>query len=439
MRQTLFHIPLEVGGLPTFGLGWLLAIWALGTIGWLGWHLARRGFSAEVRANLPVLLVLGAVIAFLLPRMCDDRGLPIRGYGVMLLLGVVSGVSLAAYRARRAGLDPDMIFSLAFWMCVAGIFGARLFYVMQYWREYHQPGMSFWQTAVAVVNYTQGGLVVFGAAIGAGLALLAFVYKYCLPGWTLADLVAPSVMIGLAFGRLGCFLNGCCFGGVCEQPWAVTFPWKSPPHLHQVEQGLVDEHGLKITGRPEAAAVITEVVPDSPAALAGLKKSRRIVDILINGKRAEIDGKRVPGDTVHEAQLALALANEPGDRVTIYTADRAEPATFELAAAPRGSLAIHPVQLYAAFDALLLCGFLLAYAPYRRREGELFAWMITIHPVFRFLEETLRTDEQNVLGTNMHISQNISLLMLACGIGLWLYLLRSKQHRAGVVLKSAGV
>lgn len=423
MRQTLFYIPREIGGVPTFGVGWLLAVWAIGTIAWLAWHLARRGFSAEVRANLPVLAIFGAVIALLLPRLCDEHGLPIRGYGMMLLLGVVSGVGLAAYRARRAGFDPEMIFSLAFWMCVAGIAGARLFYVVQYWHEYYRPGMSIWQTAVAVANYTQGGLVVFGAAIGAGLALCAFVYKYRLPGWTLADLVAPSVMLGLAFGRLGCFLNGCCFGGVCERPWAVTFPWKSPPHLHQIEFGLVDEHGLKITGKPAAPAMITEIVAGSPAARAGLTAGRRIVDILINGKRAELDGNRVPGDTVHEAQLALATASKPGDRVTIYTADRAEPATFTLVGAARRSLAVHPVQLYAALDALLLCAFLLAYAPFKRREGELFAWMITIHPVFRFLEEVLRTDEQNVWGTNMHISQNISVLMLAAGIGLWCYML----------------
>lgn len=430
MRQTLFYIPREIGGVPTFGVGWLLALWALGAMAWIAWHAARRGFSAELRANLPVVAIFGAVIAWLLPRMCDEQGLPIRGYGVMLLLGVVSGVSLAAYRARRAGFDPEMIFSLAFWMCVAGIVGARLFYVVQYWNEYHRPGMSIWQTAAAAVNYTQGGLVVFGAAIGAGLALCGFVYKYRLPGWTLADLVAPSVMLGLAFGRVGCLLNGCCFGGVCQQPWAVTFPWKSPPHLHQVEVGLLDEHGLKITGKPTAPAVIAEVVPNSPAARAGLKRGRRIVDILVNGKRAEIEGKRVPGDTVHEAQLALATASNPGDRLTIFTADSAEPATLSLVGAPRRSLPVHPVQLYAALDAFLLCAFLLAYAPFKRREGELFAWMITIHPVFRFLEETLRTDEQNVWGTHMHISQNISVLMLVAGIGLWCYLLRFSNPRS---------
>ena len=80
-----------------------------------------------------MLLLLGAAILFL-PRVFPE-GLPIRGYGVMLLIGITSGVGLAMYRARKGGLDPEIIISLAIWMVVCGIIGARLFYVIEYWHE----------------------------------------------------------------------------------------------------------------------------------------------------------------------------------------------------------------------------------------------------------------------------------------------------------------
>ena len=92
--------------------------------------------------------------------------------------------------------------------------------------------------------------------------------------------------------------------------------------------------------------------------------------------------------------------------------------------APQSSLPVHPAQLYSAVDALLLCLFLLAYYPYRRRDGEVFALMVTIHPIARFLQEIIRTDESAVFGTGLSISQNISLLMLVGAAGLWLYLTR---------------
>ena len=69
--------------------------------------------------------MLGLAIAFVLPALCDVRGLPIRGYGMMMLLAVLSGMGLAVYRARRVGVDPEMIFALAFWMIVPGILGAQ--------------------------------------------------------------------------------------------------------------------------------------------------------------------------------------------------------------------------------------------------------------------------------------------------------------------------
>ena len=75
----------------------------------------------------------------MLPLLCEPRGLPIRGYGMMMLLAVLSGMGLAVYRARRVGVDPEMIFALAFWMIVPGILGAGPSMSAEYWSEHFWP------------------------------------------------------------------------------------------------------------------------------------------------------------------------------------------------------------------------------------------------------------------------------------------------------------
>ena len=95
--------------------------------------MRRHGWSGETWGTVPVLLLMGAAIIGL-PRLFPD-GFPVRGYGVMLLLGISASVGAAMYRARRVGLDPEVILSAAIWLVVCGIIGARLFYVIEYWGE----------------------------------------------------------------------------------------------------------------------------------------------------------------------------------------------------------------------------------------------------------------------------------------------------------------
>jgi phosphatidylglycerol:prolipoprotein diacylglycerol transferase len=127
---------------------------------------------------------------------------------------------------------------------------------------------------------------------------------------------------------------------------------------------------------------------------------------------------------VEEAQAALLSIHVPGDPITILTGNDQASKTWTVERPLGRSLPVHPAQLYSAIDAGLLCLFLLAYYPYRRRDGEVFALLITIHPVSRFLLEVIRTDETAVFGTGLSISQNLSLLMLAAAAGLWVWLLR---------------
>ncbi len=339
MLSELFRIPYDWAGVPIFGFGLLLLVWAVVGGGMLVLLLRRHGLGAEVGGTLPMLLLSGAAILFL-PQLFPE-GLPIRGYGLMLLLGASSGVGLACHRARQVGLDQEVLLSLAFWMFISGILGARLFYVIEYWEDRFQGG-NFRETILQVLNFPEGGLVVYGALLGAGVAFVVFTQKHRLPTLAMADLIAPSLAIGLAFGRLGCLLNGCCYGGPSTLPWAVTFPPGSPPYMDQIAHGEI-------------------------------------------------------------------------------------PATEAM---PARSKPVHPTQVYSAVNAGLLAWLLWAYYPFRRREGEVAALMLSIYPISRFLLEMIRIDESAMFGTGLSISQNISLVILVCMIPLWSLLRRQPRGLA---------
>jgi phosphatidylglycerol:prolipoprotein diacylglycerol transferase len=408
MYQTLWIIPRQIAGIDVFGFGWLLGIWAVAAVALLAWSLRRHGWSAETRGQLSVLAVVAFAITIVLPIVCEPQGLPIRGYGMMLLISVLSGIGLTLYRARKLGVDPEMLLSLATWLFVSGIVGARAFYIIEYWQRFQEPTLL--ATLGAMANLTQGGLVVYGSMLAGGAALVAFVYKHHLPGLALADLIAPGVVLGVGLGRIGCFLNGCCYGGITDLPWAVRFPEGTPAYADQVQHGELFVHGLMFQASPRDPAVIERVEPDSPAALAGLKSGDRVT--AINGAKIA---------SVEDAQFHLLKIFGAGNQLSITVADDANVKTWTLASTARG-LPVHPAQLYSLIDALLLCFLLLAYEPYRRRDGELTALVLTIHPVTRFLLEIIRIDEASVFNTGLSISQNISVGIFAGGILLWIYL-----------------
>jgi phosphatidylglycerol:prolipoprotein diacylglycerol transferase len=324
------------------------------------------------------------------------------------------------------GVNPEIIFSLATWLFIAGIVGARLFYVIEYWPQFHKPLLV--QTLAAILKLTQGGLVVYGSLLAGGAALIAFTYKNHLPGLALADLIAPGVVLGVGLGRLGCFLNGCCYGGLSDVPWAVQFPPEAPAFIDQVERGTIYIHGLVFAGAGGDVPIIERVEPGSPAERQGLKLGQRV---------ASIGGEKV--DSVEQAQGFLLRTFGEGKRVAIAVAGDPVMKSWTLTGLAPRSRPVHPTQLYSLFDALLLCVFLLVYEPFKRRDGELTALVLTIHPISRFLLEIIRIDESPVFGTGMSISQNISIAIFAAGVALWLYLLwRPKEvaWKPGVALAS---
>lgn len=428
MRQTLFYIPqtlpapFELGELPVFGRGWLLGLWLLGSLVVLGWQVARRGWR-ELPKRLPFVLAVAAVITILLPMLeVPPFGLPIRGYGMMLLLAVLSGIALAVYRAEQMQIEPDQIYSLAFWLFVAGIAGARLFYVIQYWPRIQEA--TFWGTLRAMIDFANGGLVVYGSLIGAAVAFILFVKLRRIPPLRLADAIAPSLLIGLALGRVGCLLNGCCYGGICEEGhFAITFPQYSAPETRTLSppyhDQLVDRlqngflHGIRLQSSG-GSWTISEVLPDSAAAMAGVTGGQRVVRI-----------QNEPLISYGQAAYLLGTATR---QISITTAARRQLA-WAADELPARSRPVHPTQIYSTLNALLIFAMAWTYFPLRRRAGEICGLVLTTYPVTRFLMEWVRVDESGTLGTTFTISQWISLAILASMLVYWPFVLTRGSKR----------
>ncbi|MCE9606605.1 MAG: prolipoprotein diacylglyceryl transferase [Planctomycetia bacterium] len=422
MLQTLFVIPPSIGGVPLFGFGIFAALWAVWCVVYAILFSRKQGWSAELVSSLGVMALIEMMLIYVVPRIMlrnevgELIGIAVRGYGVMLLTGIIAGVALSVYRGTRVGMPADLIYSLALWIFVAGMVGARSFYVIEYWKSFQRDSLQ--ETIGAVLNMTEGGLVVFGGLIGALGAILFFARKHKLPLLPLADMAAPGMMLGLAFGRIGCFCNGCCFGDVCEAPWAVEFPAGTPPHIRQVEQGRA--FGFMVAGRPlggeESAMLvptITVVDPESSAARAGLKVGEVV---------KSIDGH--PVDSVEKARTALYFGYAERHLPVRISTDRGEYSIEPLPGLLEHSRPIHPAQLYASFDAFLATLLLLAFTPLSRRDGETFALFLTVHPISRFLLEEIRIDEPGMFGTQLSISQHISIVLLGLAVCLWLYIER---------------
>jgi phosphatidylglycerol:prolipoprotein diacylglycerol transferase len=416
VRSTLLYIPHAdpFWSIPVFGYGWLLMIVVMIGVAVIGRRVYRHGWSRTALADLPILLVFAAVVGWAAPLLEQPSstgpplGIPIRAYGVMVLLGISAGIMMSVQQARRMGVNPEVVFSICFWIIVAGFVGARTFYVVEYWEQFARP--SFRETVLTIINLTDGGLVVYGGFIGASLACVCYVLNHQLPLLALADLLAPGLMIGLAFGRVGCLMNGCCWGGVCDQSiMGITFPPGSPPYIDQLDRGSLV--GMRV--QKEAASgdmVIREVTPGSLAERRGLKVGDVIAGLVLPNEE-QFNRMRI-GQTVSDASVSIQTR---GGRTV----------TWQFGELPSRSRPVYPTQILSSINAALICLFLWAYYPLRRRDGEVFALLITIYPVTRILLEMIRTDESSVLSTNFRwtISQMISGLLLVLVAAMWWFIL----------------
>jgi phosphatidylglycerol:prolipoprotein diacylglycerol transferase len=171
------------------------------------------------------------------------QSIPVFGYGFMMCLGFISAAWVAARRADSIGVPGELIWDLAIWIMISGIGGARLFYVVKY-PERIFAGKTGAAWFGAIFNLREGGLVLYGGVMLGLAAFFVFCRRRQVNPLLMADIVIPSVFIGMAFGRVGCFLNGCCYGDVCSIPWAVEFPKKSATFSAMVSHGFLDSSAV---------------------------------------------------------------------------------------------------------------------------------------------------------------------------------------------------
>jgi phosphatidylglycerol:prolipoprotein diacylglycerol transferase len=160
----------------------------------------------------------------------------------------MAGLWTASLRGRRYGIPSEVILDMGPWLMVGVIVGARAWYVIAYWDDiladaayYHNPPF------VEAFMVQHAGLVFYGGLIGASLATILYARLKKIKLWRLADALAPSIAFGSAFGRIGCLMNGCCYGKdmIPVHWWAIKFPpghasASFPVHPTQIYDSLLN-------------------------------------------------------------------------------------------------------------------------------------------------------------------------------------------------------
>lgn len=158
---------------------------------------------------------------------------PIRWYGIFVAAGFLAGYQLVLFRAGRiTEIGKEEAANLTFLGMVGGILGARIFHVIMFWENYRD-------SLLEIFRIDHGGLVFYGGFFGAVLVLVLRCRMKKLSYGAVAEVLVPALPLGHALGRVGCFLNGCCFG----RPWdgwpAVHYPTHSSVAYVQIQKGLI--------------------------------------------------------------------------------------------------------------------------------------------------------------------------------------------------------
>jgi len=151
------------------------------------------------------------------PILIEFGGIAIPSYGVMLVISFIVAILYVRKAAKKFSISPIIIENLAFYLMVGVIVGGRILYVIFHWHQYEND-------ILGIIRIWEGGMMFFGGFIGAMIAGFIYLRKEKIPVLKVADIIAPAIAIGLFFTRIGCFLNGCCFGIPSTLPWAIRFP-----------------------------------------------------------------------------------------------------------------------------------------------------------------------------------------------------------------------
>ena len=405
-------------------------------------------------------------------------GFSVKTYGFFMMVGFLSGVWMAMRRATRVKADPDIVLDISLVCLIFGIGGARLFYVIHYWKSQFADAPN---PLFAVIDITSGGLEFLGGFLGAVIAttIHAWWKKYSIRLYL--DIMAPSAMWGLGIGRIGCYFNGCCFGVLAASatpassavahthgsttsvllagqnvestpissergktnptptiPWAVQFPYGSPAHVRHWEQRRVTVPAELVSTPKELLQPF--LVPEFQIFMPVEKRQallREVQDLEKSIKAAKDPEAPETKKLRREYEVAKKKANGELDSLVRAQSfpSRVNPqratSVSELERLAHGSksMPVHPAQLYATVGALLL-SLLLALVFYRRkRHGMVIGLVLLLYPIQRTLEEIIRADNpQDVAG--LTVSQSISVGLFLLGILYLLVLYKAMPERS---------
>jgi len=375
-------------------------------------------------------------------------GITVKTYGLFLVVGFLSAVWLAMRRAERVKASPDRVLDVSFLALIFGVAGARLFYVVHYWKSQFADSPN---PILAVVDIRQGGLEFLGGLLGAMLAIVIYLLMAKESVRLYLDILAPGAMWGLAFGRLGCYFNGCCFGGACavaaaggpQYPWGVQFPYGSPAHQKAWEDRQVTVPAELINTRTMPASLLWPASLSVPIEVReGPKRQvERLEKALADATASDPDAAQVAKieRELQAAKKALQAVRQehhlddlewaqqypsresPGRKTSVSELERL--------AAQCVSPPVHPTQLYSSMHAFLLSGLLSAVFYQRKRHGVVIGLLLLLYPIGRVSLEVIRADNpHDSLG--LTVSQLVALGMFVIGAVYLVILYRFMPERS---------
>jgi phosphatidylglycerol:prolipoprotein diacylglycerol transferase len=224
--------------------------------------------------------------------------LKIHSYGVIILIACFAALAIGVWRARRDQIDPNSVYELAAWLFLGGAVGARAVFVIAHPESIHNLG--------DILRSWQGGNNFYGCILGGLTGSVLYWIRRPFPFRRMADVAALAVATGIAIGRIGCFLNGCCYGAVSDLPWAIRFPAGSHAWVRQVDAGLIP---------PTAASSLPVHPTQLYASLAGFA----LLGLLLVYSRR----RRAAGETMAVLMIAYPVTRWPlemvrGDEPAIF-------------------------------------------------------------------------------------------------------------------------
>ncbi|MBN2561274.1 MAG: prolipoprotein diacylglyceryl transferase [Phycisphaerae bacterium] len=369
----------------------------------------------------------------------------IKSYGVMMMIAFLTGIWLACRRAYKSQANPDIVLNMGFIALIFGVIGARAMFVLHYWdtrfASQSNPLMSVFDIRAGGLEFWGGPLLVIPA--------IAIYLRYVAKAstrWYL-DITMPSLAWGLAITRIGCFLNGCCWGAICVDqtdpareratiPWAVRFPYGSLPMVQQYKYGqlTLPKELIYILSTGESLPLpreyIDALVEDGGKTYRGLKERRASVKEEYQRRRTAGADEAVLEDLKAKAKAADGAIQSYWQTSRGVVHNRCQ--TYGLTSQQLAQLAaqypskpVHPAQIYATINGLILCWVLTAMFYYRKRHGIIVGWFLILYSISRVFLELIRQDNPLDVG-GLTISQAISVATFIGGV-LWLWVMYARM------------